>query len=128
VKCGFPNDHVIINDKSAVKLSENEVDDWHSLQLLGMQFEDYTTCDIALEICGIQSVDQVLDQRLTGPEEEEKVAEHKVLFLDALIGLEATRKHMCQFDTEDNIIVMCNKVENESYRLRAQEKRTQDSR
>jgi hypothetical protein len=28
---------------------------------------------------------------LTGPEEEEEVAEHKTTFLDALKGLEATR-------------------------------------
>jgi hypothetical protein len=43
--------------------------------------------------------------------------------LDALKGLEAARKCMCQFDTENNIIVMCNKVENALYKLRAQEKR-----
>jgi hypothetical protein len=36
----------------------------------------------------------MLDQRLTGPEEEEKFAEHKVTFLDALIALEAARKHV----------------------------------
>jgi hypothetical protein len=28
---------------------------------------------------------------------------------------------MCQFDTENSIVVMCNKVENELYRLTAQE-------
>jgi hypothetical protein len=50
VKCGFSNDHISGNDDSAVKLKE---DDWHSLQPLGVQFEDYTTCDSALEVCGI---------------------------------------------------------------------------
>jgi hypothetical protein len=53
-----------------VKLTENEEDGWQSLQPLGMQFEDYTTCDGALEVCGIQSVDQVLDQYFTRSEEE----------------------------------------------------------
>jgi hypothetical protein len=60
VKCGFSNDHVISND-SAVKLNEDEEDDWHSLQSPGVQFEDYTTCDSALEVCGIMSADHMLD-------------------------------------------------------------------
>jgi hypothetical protein len=47
--------------------------------------------------------------------------------LDALRGLEAARKYICQFDTKNSIIVMCNKVENELYRLTAQaEKETKD--
>jgi hypothetical protein len=58
---------------------------------------------------------------LTRSEEEEEVAEHKALFLDALKRLEAARKYMCQFDTKNSIIVMCSKVGNELYRLRAQE-------
>jgi hypothetical protein len=56
------------------------------------QFEDYTTCDSALKVCGIQSVDQVLDQHLTRPKREEEVAEHTAAFSDALKGLEAVRK------------------------------------
>jgi hypothetical protein len=43
VKCGFSNDHISGNDDSAVKLSEGEEDYWHSVQPLGVQFEDYTT-------------------------------------------------------------------------------------
>jgi hypothetical protein len=34
---------------------EEEEDDWHRVQL-----EDYTTCDSALDVCGVRSVDQVL--------------------------------------------------------------------
>jgi hypothetical protein len=85
-----------------------------------VQFKDYTTCDSALEVCGIQSVDQVLDQHLYGPEEEpeqEERAEHTAAFLDPLKGLEAARKYMCQIASKNNITVMCNKVENELYRL-----------
>jgi hypothetical protein len=43
------------NDNSAVKLSKDEEDDWYSLQPLGVQFEDCTPHDSALEICGILS-------------------------------------------------------------------------
>jgi hypothetical protein len=57
------------------------------------------------------SVNQVLDQNLTSPEEEpeevEEVIEHKTTFLDAL----KARKYMCQFDTKNSITVMCNEVD-----------------
>jgi hypothetical protein len=125
VKCGFSNDHVSSNDDNAVKLTEDE-DDPHSLHLLGVQFEDYT-CDSTPEFCGIQSVDQVLDQQLTRSEEEpegdKEVAEHKATFLDALKGLEAARKYIHQFHTKNNITVKCNNVQNELYRMRAQRKK-----
>jgi hypothetical protein len=62
VKCGFSVDHASSNDDSAVKLTEDEEDDWHSVQPRGVQFEDYTTCDNAPEVCEIQSVCQLLDQ------------------------------------------------------------------
>jgi hypothetical protein len=45
--------------------------------------------------------------------------------LDALKALEAARKYMCQFYTKNNIIVMCNKVENELYTLRAKGEKKQ---
>jgi hypothetical protein len=60
-----------------------------------VQSEDYTTCDSALEVCGTQSVSQLLDQHLTMPTEEEKVAEHKATFLYAQKELEAARMYMC---------------------------------
>jgi hypothetical protein len=56
MKCGFSTDCAGSNDDSAVKLSEDNEDDWHSLQALGVQFEDYTTCDSSPEVCGIQSI------------------------------------------------------------------------
>jgi hypothetical protein len=113
VKCGSSNDHVSSNDGSAVNLSNNE-DDWHSLQPLGVQPEDFPTCDSALKVFGVRSVEQVSDQHLTraedGLEEEKEVAEHKATFLDALKRLETARKCLCQFDTKTNITVLCNKV------------------
>jgi hypothetical protein len=116
VKCGFLTDHVSSNDDSAVKLTEDEKDDWHSSQPLGVQSEDYPTCDSALKVCGIQDVNQVFDQHSTRPEEEpeeeEEVAKHKVTFLDALKELEAAKQYMHQFDTMNGITVKCNKVEN----------------
>jgi hypothetical protein len=51
VKCGFSNDS---NDDSAVKLSEDEEVDWHSLQSFSVLTEDYTTYNSALEVCGFQ--------------------------------------------------------------------------
>jgi hypothetical protein len=66
------------------------------------------------------SVDQVLDQYLTKPEEEEEVAENKATFLDALKGPEAARKYMCQFGTKRSITVMCIEIETEQCRLRIQ--------
>jgi hypothetical protein len=85
-----------------------------------VQSEDNTTCDSALEVCGVRTVDQVLDQHLTRPEEEseseEEVAEHKTTFWDALKGLEAARKCISQSHMENNITVMSNRVENELYR------------
>jgi hypothetical protein len=122
VKYGFSTDHVGINDGSAGKFTEDEDDDWHSLQPLGVQCEDCPTCDNALEVC----VYDMLDQHLTRPEEEE-VAEHKPTFLDPLKGLEAARKYVCQLDTENNNIVKCNKIENYLYRLRAEEKKKQET-
>jgi hypothetical protein len=68
-------------------------------------------------------VDQVLDHHLIKPEEpeeEKEVAENKATFLDALTGLDAHKKYTCQFDTKNNTTLMCNKVENELYRLKSQ--------
>jgi uncharacterized protein YciW len=53
-----------------VKLTEDEEDDWHSLHPPGVQSEDYTTWDSALDVCEVWSVDQVSDHYLTRPEEE----------------------------------------------------------
>jgi hypothetical protein len=49
-------------------------------------------CDSALEVCEVQSVDQVLDQQLTRPEEqpEQEVAEDKLTFSDALKAVRVT--------------------------------------
>jgi hypothetical protein len=55
-------------------------------------------------------------------EEEEEVAEHKLTFLNAFKRLEAARKCLCQFDTENNFPVMHSKVENELYRLTTQKR------
>jgi hypothetical protein len=68
VKCGF---------------SIDEKDDWPSLHSPGVQSVDYPTCDSATEVCGVQSINHVLHQRLIWPEEEEEVAKHKATFLDA---------------------------------------------
>jgi ribosome-binding ATPase YchF (GTP1/OBG family) len=65
----------------------------------------------------------VLDQYLTRPKEkpEEKVAEHKATFLDALKRLQEPES--THDKNTKNIIVMCNKVENELHRLTQDEKK-----
>jgi hypothetical protein len=70
MKCGFSADHVSTNDDSALKHNEveEERDDQYCLQPLRVQFEDCTTFDSDLEVCGIHSVVQMLDQHLTRPE------------------------------------------------------------
>jgi hypothetical protein len=45
VKCGCLINHVSSNGNSAVKLSEDEEDGWHSLQPLRVHSEDCPTCD-----------------------------------------------------------------------------------
>jgi hypothetical protein len=71
----------------------------------------------------------VSDKHLTRPEketeEEEEVAEYKITFFDAPKGLEAARMYIHRFDAQNSNTVMCNKVENELYRLRAQEEKKQ---
>jgi hypothetical protein len=59
VKCGFSIEHVSSNDDCAMKLGEDEEDGWYNLQPLGVPFHYYIICDSALEISGIQSVNQV---------------------------------------------------------------------
>jgi hypothetical protein len=65
-----------------------------------VQFEDNKTCDSALEDCGIQRVDQVLNKKLN-------IKQHSWMHKKDWKQAEST----CQFDTKDNITVMCNKVE-----------------
>ena len=59
-------------------------------------FEDYTTCNNALEVCRNHPAEQVLDRqlnrsRLTG-EEEEDISDNKETFLDTLKKPAAARK------------------------------------
>jgi hypothetical protein len=72
------------------------------------------------------SIEQVSHQYLTRAEErlqeEKEVAEHKATLLDAL---KTARKCLCQFDTKNNITVLCNKVKNKLYRLRDQGEKKQ---
>jgi hypothetical protein len=56
----------------------------------------------------------------------EEVAEYKAIFLDRLKGLEVATKYKRQFDTNSDIIVLCNKADNELYRLKDQAMQTQD--
>jgi hypothetical protein len=54
VRCAFLIDHVSSNDDSTMKLTEDEKDDWHTLQPLGVQSADYPTYDSVLR--SVQSI------------------------------------------------------------------------
>jgi hypothetical protein len=58
---GFPVDHVSSTDSVTLKFTEDEENDWHSLQPSGVWFEDYTTCASTPKICGVHTVSHVLD-------------------------------------------------------------------
>jgi DNA-directed RNA polymerase subunit N (RpoN/RPB10) len=51
-KCGFPVENVYNNYDMALKLIKDEENVKHSLQSLGLQFEDYMAYDSGLKICG----------------------------------------------------------------------------
>jgi hypothetical protein len=75
----------ISNDNNALKLTDDDnVNDWHSLQLLGVKPEGYMTCDSALKVSGVHSNNQVSDQQLTSPQEPER--EEQVLAEGNIFG------------------------------------------
>jgi PDZ domain-containing secreted protein len=100
--CGFSVDHVSSIDDSAVKLNEAE-SILRTVQIV-----------TALSLWN-QSFDQMLDQHLTRPAEEQEEKEEE----------EDTIKYTCQFDAEYSTTVMCNKIENNSYKLISKGKKKQ---
>jgi hypothetical protein len=84
VMCHFSTDHANSNDDSAVYF--NEDDDWHSLQLLGVQSKDSYMWQCSW---GLRNPECQPGIRLTQTGEE--VSEHKATFLDALKGTESAR-------------------------------------
>jgi hypothetical protein len=78
--------------------------------------EDYPIYDSALEVCGIWSVIQVLDQHFLCHKKTRKWS--YTAFLDALKRIASSHK-IHQFDIKNNFNVMCNKIENELYRLQS---------
>jgi hypothetical protein len=51
VKCGFWIVHISSSDDSAAKLTEIRKMTGIVYSLLGVQFEDYVMCDIAVRVC-----------------------------------------------------------------------------
>jgi hypothetical protein len=128
-KCGFLGCCNTSNDDSYVNLSESEENDWNSLQIYGVNFDDYVRCDSPVTVCEVQTVEQIISEQLHYQEEEleeeDEVEEEKIAFIDALKGLDTVKKYICKFDNENNVVEACNKVEHEMYRLRALEKTKQ---
>jgi len=72
----FATGHVICNDDDAVKFTEGEENGLSFVTSHNAVLK--TTCDSALDICAVYSVDHLLDQQLTRPnepEEEEQISD-----------------------------------------------------
>jgi len=96
------------------------------------------SCDANVSVCEIQSADQAMQDHLRRRRRRRgssssssssssgggAYSEQTMLF-DALQGLEAARRYIQQFDVEDDILVMHNKLENKLYTLKHQEKHKQ---
>ena len=77
------------------------------MQPLGVQFEDYTICESAVEVvCGVHIGHQVLNQQLTRPEEDSEEAEDKGTILDALQALELATQYLYQL-IQRTVILKC---------------------
>lgn len=137
-KCGFM---VGTEDTSSIEdittLYDEENDDWIALRQTDINFSDYITVDSDVNVCEIQTVDQVLEDHRSDQKEEEDAdddeddeeeavkVEEKVTFLKALEGLEVVRRYFQQFDVEDSVLVSCNMLENELYSVKQHEKKKQ---
>ena len=64
------------------------------------------------------SVEPAVDQ--VKEEQEKEVPEYKAILWDTLKELEAARKFVYEFCVEDDLVLMCNRFENELYRLSIQ--------
>jgi hypothetical protein len=53
------------DDNHALKHSEDEENEWHNLEPLGLWLVDCTTCNSAVRVCGVDSVNHLLDHQLT---------------------------------------------------------------
>ena len=58
-KCGFSADGEYIDVSNDV-LNEQEKYDWCSLKPSGVEFDEYVSYDASVSVCGIRSVDQVM--------------------------------------------------------------------
>jgi hypothetical protein len=67
-KCGFPK----------LKFTEDEENDWHSLQHLGVQFQAYMACDSALEVVGYTPSTRCWTSSLLGQNKNRKKNKRKM--------------------------------------------------
>jgi hypothetical protein len=102
VKHGVPVDHVCSNNDNGLKLTKDEENYWHSVQLFeySLRTKQHVT---------------VPEEELEG--EEEQVAEGKVIFVHTERTTRGQKLHM-----PDWYQGQYNKLENKMYRLRAKQK------
>jgi hypothetical protein len=115
MKCGLSIDHVSSNNDSAVKKMTVTVYNFFECSLRTTQHVPVLSRSVESAVV-YRPLDLYLSMPEEEPEGENKVAEHIATFSDALKGLEAARKHMCQDDTKNKYYCNMLTVETESWK------------
>lgn len=89
-----------------MKLIGEEENHRQNLQSLVVQFEDYTTCDIALTVCAVHTMTTCWEHMLNKP--EQKWTDDN----GSLLRLQAVTTYTYKFAIKDNICIMHNKFQN----------------
>jgi hypothetical protein len=125
-KCGFNlNQANNGEDVREISIAEN---DWSVLKA-GVSFQEYVSCDDNVVRCEVQTLEQMIDEKLTcGVSKEEDdggKGEPPATFLCALEGIDTVRKYLMKFDVDDNTMASLSSIENEVYRFQQKAKKQQ---
>jgi hypothetical protein len=71
----------------------------------------YAQCNSSFKFVKSRVLTRCRPNNLLGQKKNRKVQKIKTIFWNAVEGLQAARKYVCQFDTEDSIVI-CNEVAN----------------
>ena len=128
VKHNLPADHVYSSEDNALKLIEDDENDWHRLQTLGSAAGLWHVTALLRLVsphCW-SGVGPEIDQarRQTGRGKRSECEKDKVNILDVLTALEVDSKYKGQFDS-DCTSVTWNKLDNEQYGLTTKQKKKQ---
>jgi DDE superfamily endonuclease. len=126
-KRDFPVDHIYSSD--IMHRSLRKIKQWLTKVCKFLEWSLRTTWHMTVLLRYVESfVDQLLDWQVIRTEEEseeknDKVAEDKVTFLDALKGPEVIRKYMHESDSDDGITLQCAQNSKMNWTIWEQEKK-----